>query len=195
MVFFAATNKPLNVFETRYVAMINEALDTGTPVALAFAEEGRRRSARGNARNSQVRAVSGVGEVHLLERRADGTMLVLLKGLGKVKVGRPIEDDNPFLSVEAAWIEEDNHIEPSNRFLLNRMTKEFLRWLEFAVPDDEQRDAFMDFIQTPQERINYMCSLMVLEPELQQTLLEEDDINDRLRMLARLWESDSLLHY
>jgi Lon protease-like protein len=192
MVFFAATNKPLNIFDSRYVQMINDALEKETPVALAFAEEGRRRAVRGAARSSPVRSICGVGIVQLLERRDDGTLLVLLKGQGKIRVGRPVEDDNPYLSVEATWIEERIDIEPSSRFLLNRMTKEFLKWLESAVPDVEQREAFMDFVRTPQERINYMCSLMVLEPERQQILLEEDNLDERLKTLARFWEADRL---
>lgn len=39
-VFYPNTAKPLNIFEPRYLEMINDSLTTQTPIALAFADEG-----------------------------------------------------------------------------------------------------------------------------------------------------------
>jgi ATP-dependent Lon protease len=190
-VFFPFTNKPLNVFEPKFIKLINDALETGAPVALAYAEDGRRRTSR---ELGQVRRVAGVGVIHLLERRADGTMLILLKGTGKVRLERAIQSDEPYLSVEAKWVEENNLIEQPSLFLLNRMMKEFSKWLESTVPDPDQRDAFLELVTTPEEKINYMCSLMVMDPELQQALLETDDLNERLKALALILDEEVLHH-
>lgn len=191
MVFFPQTNKPLNVFEPRFVKMVNDAIESGAQVALAYAEDGRRKTSR---ELGQVRRVAGVGTIHLLERRPDGTMLVLLKGTGKVRLERAIQSDEPYLAVETSWIAENTSIEQSNLFLLNRMSKEFGKWLEFAVPNFDQRAAFLELVASPAEKINYMCSLMVLDPELQQALLETDDLNERLKALALILDEDIFRH-
>ncbi len=187
MVFYPGTTKPLNVFEPRYVQMINEAVEGNVPVALAFSEP--RRFSEGYAGALGVRRVAGVGRPVVLEARMDGTLLVLVEALGKVRLDRRRAPGGRSYAVCGAdWVDETNRLEPGNIFMLNRLNKEFVRWLEANVGDREQLAIFLSQLKSPFEKINYLCSLMIHEPETQQRLLEADDINDRLRTVSLLFD-------
>lgn len=188
MVFYPGTTKPLNIFEPRYIQMINEAIEGNVPVALAFSEPQRLSEGAGAL---GVRRIAGVGRPIVLEARADGTLLVLVESLGKVRLGRRrASGGKPYIVCSADWVRETNRLEPENIFMLNRLNKEFIRWLEANVGDREQLSIFLSQLKSPFEKVNYLCSLMIHDPETQQSLLEADDINDRLRVVSLLFDQD-----
>lgn len=195
VVFFPHTTKPLNVFEPRYVKMINDALLTDTPVVLAKADavdesgEGRREpwrfpGSRETGVLGHVNRVAGAGRVRLLERRPDETMLILLEGDGKVLLDRVVPREEPYYTVMGSWLEDSAQLEEENIFLLNRAIKELGRWLSIHVPDPMQRDAFLSLLISPEEKINTLCALMIADADLQQEFLEIDDINERLQAVC-----------
>lgn len=190
MVFYPGTTKPLNIFEPRYVQMINDSIEADVPLALAFAEPYRLSEGRSGSGPGAWRRVAGVGRPIVLEARPDGTLLVLVEALGKVRLGRQRAAGKPYSVCAAEWVEELNTLEPENIFLLNRMHKAFIRWLEANVGDRDQLSIFLAQLRSPFEKINYLCSLMIHDPETEQRLLEADDINDRLRALSLIFDKE-----
>lgn len=186
MVFFPSTAKPLNIFEPRYIKMINDAVQTNSLVALAFSDYYRLHGfSFDHESNVQIRRVAGVGRPTILERRKDDTMLIVLEGKGKVKLGGPVYSPEPYLIHRGEWVEENTEFEEENIFRLNRFHKEFVNWLYTNVDDRQRLDLFLSQIEEPEEKINYVCSLMVHDAEAQQRLLEVNDINERLELLAK----------
>lgn len=185
MVFFPSTAKPLNIFEPRYVKMIDDAVQSNSLIALAFSDYYRLHGYSSDSESHvQIRRVAGVGRPNILERRKDDTMLIVLEGTGKVKLGGPIYSPEPYLIHKGEWIEENLDLERENIFRLNRFHKAFVSWLYSNVDDRQRLDLFLSQIDEPEEKINYVCSLMVHDAEAQQRLLEVDDINVRLKLLS-----------
>ncbi|MCM2282683.1 MAG: LON peptidase substrate-binding domain-containing protein [Bdellovibrionaceae bacterium] len=184
MVFFPGTTKPLNIFEPRYIQMINDSVEKNAPLALAFSEP--QKLSEGFMSGLGVRRIAGVGRPIILESRIDGMLLVLVEAMGKVRIHHREVTDKPYMVCEAEWVDEVNALEPENIFLMNRMSKEFVRWLEANVGDRDQLAIFLSQLKSPHEKINYLCSLMIHDAETQQRLLEADDINDRLRVISLL---------
>lgn len=190
MVFFPSTAKPLNIFEPRYIKMIDDAVQSNSLIALAFSDYYRLHGySLDNDSHLQIRRVAGVGRPTILERRNDDTMLIVLEGRGKVKLGGPIYSPEPYLIHRGEWIDENTELEQENVFRLNRFHKEFVNWLYSNVDDRQRLDLFLNQIEEPEEKINYVCSLMIHDAEAQQKLLELNDINDRLEMLSQYVES------
>src|SRR4051812_27857844 len=107
MVFFPATAKPLNIFEPRYIKMIDDAVQSNSLIALAFSDYYRLHGFsldRDNQSNLQIRRIAGVGRPTVLERRTDDTMLIVLEGKGKVKLGGPVYSPEPYLVHKGEWI-------------------------------------------------------------------------------------------
>lgn len=192
MVFFPSTAKPLNIFESRYIKMIDDAVQSNALIALAFSDYYRLHGFNLDMdAHMQIRRVAGVGRPTILERRKDNTMLIVLEGKGKVKLGGPIYSPEPYLIHKGEWVEENIRLEKKNIFRLNRFHKEFINWLYTNVDDRQRLELFLSQIEEPEEKINYVCSLMVHDAEAQQKLLEVDDINQRLELLARYVEGKS----
>lgn len=186
---FPQTTKPLNIFEPRYVKMIEDSLQSDRLVALAFSEPSSQKSQAVGVQG-RLRSVAGVGKVILLERRPDKTMLILLEAVGKVRLENVIEGEEPYLKAKAQWIPEDTTLSNENIFILHRLMKDLGRWMSLHVQDEVARDEFMAKLTTAEKRINAICSLMVLDSDLQQTLLEVDSIDERCTQLAMAIESD-----
>ncbi len=186
---FPQTTKPLNIFEPRYIEMIEDALKNDRLIALVFAEPTSQKVQAVGVKG-RLRAIAGVGRVTLLERRDDKTMLILLEAVGKVRLENVIEDETPYLKAKARWIIENRDLSNENIFILHRLMKDLGRWMNSHVQDEDARVQFMAKLKTAEERVNAICSLMVLDSDLQQTLLEADSIDERCAQLAMAIESE-----
>jgi uncharacterized protein len=201
LVFFPQTSKPLNIFEPRYIQMIEDCLENETLLALAMSEPpqvlkpaistpsspSNNLAGRSDDMNSHSelylegkRRTVGAGRVQLIERRSDQTMLIIVEALGKYHLSEFIETDKPYLTARAFEIEEVTKLEDTNLLLTSRIEHELKRWMESNVPDAQARKMFTQQLSTAEMKINYFCSLCVENPKLQQELLELNDINDRL---------------
>lgn len=177
---FPATSQPLNIFEPRYIEMINDAIKNDRPVAMC--------------QQGSVGFVSGCGFVHLLERRDDGTMMVLIRADRKVQLKSIDSTSKSYLIAQATTIQEHSEIEPGHKFYLHRLMKEVGGWLERNVPLAKRRDEFIDQMGTDEERINTACSLLIEDPVWQQKLLEMNDLSERLKTAASLLETGAASH-
>lgn len=186
---FPQTTKPLNIFEPRYIKMIDDCLKIDRLVALVFAEPTSQKVQEVGVKG-RLRAIAGVGRVSLLERRDDGTMLIILEGIGKVRLENVIEDEEPYLKASARWIRESRELSNENIFIMHRLVKDLGRWMNTHVQDVEAREAFMSRLKSSEHRINAICSLMVLDSDMQQNLLEVDSIDERCALLAMSIESE-----
>jgi Lon protease-like protein len=177
---FPATAQPLNIFEPRYLEMINDAIEGDRPVALS--------------QKGAVGAIAGCGHVHVLERRDDGTMMILIRADRKVQLQSIDSKSKPYLIAQVTSIQETTDIEPGHKFYLHRLMKEVDGWLERNVPLAKRRDEFLDQMGTDEERINTACSLLIEDPDWQQKLLEINDLSERLKTAAALLETSAASH-
>ncbi|MEN0060082.1 MAG: LON peptidase substrate-binding domain-containing protein [Bdellovibrio sp.] len=190
---FPHTTKPLNVFEPRYLAMMREAVESQTPVAVGFIEDAASvASVRVGEKVPFVREVAGYGSVQILEERLNGTMLVFLQGQGKVRLGRVLERGRPYMVCEAEIIPENSLLESSSERELFSLHRILSRWIREHIPDPAQRDLFMKNLSHPDEIVGSFASYLVRDYDLQQMVLEHDDINRKVHFLHRLVESNEL---
>ena len=112
---FPATAQPLNIFEPRYIEMINDAIEQDRPVALGQA--------------AAVGSIAGCGRVQLLERRPDGTMMILLRAERKVEIRSVDTSAKSYVIAKAKTIQEHTVLEPAQKFYLHRLMKEVGSWL------------------------------------------------------------------
>ncbi|RYZ63280.1 MAG: hypothetical protein EOP05_23895 [Proteobacteria bacterium] len=123
VVLYPGTAQPLNIFEPRYIEMINDAVEGEVEIALAQTEppggDLARKGVLGHIRN-----VAGCGYAQLLEQRPDGTMMILLRASRKVRLDSAVDTDKPYIIAEATTIPENVELETGNQFYLHRILKE-----------------------------------------------------------------------
>jgi len=190
---FPRTTKPLNVFEPRYLEMVREAAEKKIPIAIGFIEDPSQVGpVKAGEMVSYVRPIAGYGFVQIVEERLNGTLLVFLQGTGKVRLGKVLDRETPYLVLEAEKIEEKLVISPESKIQMDHLLKILKRWIDGHIPDPQQHQIFMQSLSGPEEIVGAFSSYLVRDYDLQQMALELSDLNARIQFLYRLTESNEL---
>lgn len=194
---FPGTTKPLNVFEPRYLQMIRDSIAQNVPVALAFIEsiESVKPHSVGE-KLSYVREIAGYGFARIIQERLNGTMLVFIQCEGKVKLGNLKSSNSPntpYLVLEAEIVEENKNVTPESEKWVGVLNQILARWIHNHIPDPEQKRLFLNGLTGPLEIVGAFSSYLIRDYDLQQMVLEMDDINDKIKTLYRLVESNEVI--
>lgn len=190
---FPQTTKPLNVFEARYLAMVKEAIQTQTPIAVGFIEDPAKVAPVVPGKKvSFVRELAGYGYAQIVEERLNGSLLIFLKGQGKLRLGNVIDRQKPFIVCEGQIVTEKTVVEAEQKNKLDSLYKVLTRWVHTHLQDSSQRDLFLGNLLNPEEIVGSFASYLVRDYDLQQMVLEYDDINEKINFLHRLVESNEL---
>ena len=102
-VLFPGTNLPLNIFEDRYVEMIDFALSKDRKIGMIQSNE-----------SNQIYSVGCVGKINSFNETSDGRYLISLQGLTCFEVQEEIETKKKFRSVEVKLVQ--NSLEENYNF-------------------------------------------------------------------------------
>ncbi len=180
---FPLTTKPLNIFEIKYLKMIDDSIEKNIPIALAYVPEN----------GDTHRSIAGFGIPQIIERRPNNTVLVFLPGQGKVKLGRQIQPaDCPYLICEAEIIQEDLNLddELKNKYLI--LSQLLAKWVQKHIPDHKQQEIFIKNLKGPQEVIGSFAAYLIRDYDLQYEMMEIFSLNEQIKYLFRLFESNEL---
>ncbi len=188
---FPKTTKPLNIFEPRYIEMVYKSMEMLTPIAIGFIEDPAQvsRVVPGNRVNF-VREICGYGQPQIVERRDNGTLLIFVTGQGKVRVGPVIDRSLPFLVCEAEKVEEELTLSDRSARRLDTLHQVLTRWIQSHIPEPRQREIFTRNLKGPEEIIGAVAAYLVKDYDMQQLLLEMPDLEQKVEMLFRLFESN-----
>lgn len=180
---FPATTKPLNIFEPRYIEMVNRSIQTGTPIALCFVPEG----------SHEIRPIAGYSVPQVIERRPDGTLLVFMAGQGKVRLNvnsRASEDQ--FSVMEGELIKEDQQLDETLKTQYITLSDVLVRWVTQHIADPLQRDIFIKSLNGPREVVGAFSAYLIYDYDLQYEMMEISSLNVQIEFLYRLLESGLL---
>ena len=85
-VFFPKTNLPLNIFEDRYLKMVEDALKNDGHIGMIQSKD----------RGGDIFRVGCLGKIDKHERTADGRILINLKGLTRFSISNEIENNKKY---------------------------------------------------------------------------------------------------
>ena len=85
-VFFPKTSLPLNIFEDRYLKMVEDALKNDGHIGMIQSKE----------RGGDVFRVGCLGKIDKHERTSDGRILINLKGLTRFSINNEIENNKKY---------------------------------------------------------------------------------------------------
>jgi len=85
-VFFPKTNLPLNIFEDRYLKMVEDALKNDGHIGMIQSKD----------RGGGIFRVGCLGKIDKHERTADGRILINLKGLTRFSINDEIENNKKY---------------------------------------------------------------------------------------------------
>ena len=183
-VLFPGTQLPLNIFEPRYVQMIDDAL--ASPGRLLGMIQPN--NSNQNTQTNSLKKVGCVGRISSFNEAENDRYLITLTGLVRFEVDSEMDVTTPYRQVLANFDKFKSDLEPQNidgidRSKLLALVKRYL----------EHRKILADWEiikQTPTEQlINYSGILVPFTPEEKQLLLEAKSLITRGHALEALYQS------
>jgi Lon protease-like protein len=183
-VLFPQTQLPLNIFEPRYLQMIDEVLSS--PDRIMGMIQPNLSTNDTNSKN--LKKVGCAGRISSFSETGDGRYLVTLTGLIRFEVNNELDTTTQYRQVIADYDNYKEDLKPANLENIDR--KSLLTLIKKYL---EQRNLLIDWEiieQSPTEQlINYSGVLVPFEPEEKQLLLETKNLYDRCKTLESLFQS------
>jgi len=178
--FFPHTFLPLHVFETRYRAMVTDALARDRRLAVVRLQPGYEARYDGKP---DVFAIAGAGEIVNCERLASGRFNILVKGQWRVRIESEIPSDTLYRMVRARRL-EDGPAPGDVAALVSRIRSTCKRLLETLERPADVLDGALAAHEAPGTIADRVAAAFLPDPSLRQSLLETLDVGERLRRVA-----------
>tara|TARA_B100001093_G_scaffold104215_1_gene96393 strand:+ start:297 stop:941 length:645 start_codon:yes stop_codon:yes gene_type:complete len=116
-ILFPSTNLPLNIFESRYINMVDYALSKNRIIGMVQTKE-----------TKELFNIGCLGKITNFSETTDKTYQINLEGTNRFKIIKIIKNDHKFITVEAAEIDDDNFKKEKPKFVEKLLTS-FKRYL------------------------------------------------------------------
>jgi Lon protease-like protein len=131
VVFLPGMVLPLNVFEPRYLDLVDHVLEGGRHIGVPLLVDGPRR--RGE--KPDIEPVFGVGHLVFHRRLPDGRRLIRLEGLGRVRAVQELPQTKRFREFEVEPLAED---EPLDHRSFGVLVAQLRRLFDGFEPEDRE---------------------------------------------------------
>jgi len=168
VIFFPNTNLPLNIFENRYLEMVNDILKT----------ENKFLGMIQTKTNNELFKVGCIGQITDQEHLPDGRILINLKGVSRFTINKELETEKKYRVCNVSYekyaqdIEEVSVAASTNQEMINK-TKKFLEKNSILLNWQELNK--LDF----NEILNTMAMIAPISSEEKQKLLEAENFKTR----------------
>ena len=174
VIYFPKTNLPLNIFEKRYLDLVNDTYDKDKLMGMVQSQR----------QGGEVYKVGCLGKISDLQKSKDGRILINLTGITRFKILQEVQNKKLYreFKVEYKSYEQDlkDSTEDQNTESLMNKAKIFfkkngllLNWREFEKLDKAQR-------------INTLSMISPVTNEEKQKLLESITIKDKIDTLENI---------
>ena len=174
VIYFPKTNLPLNIFEQRYVDLVNDTYNNDKLMGMI----------QSHKNGNEVYNVGCLGKISDFQKSSDGRILINLTGITRFKIIKEINNNKLYREFKVDYknyeldlrdTSEDQNadslmIKAKNFFKKNGL---LLNWKEFAKLDEVQK-------------INTLSMISPITNEEKQKLLEALTIKDKINTLEKI---------
>ena len=174
VIYFPKTNLPLNIFEQRYLDLVNDVYKNNKLMGMVQSQRNK----------NQVYKIGCLGKISDLKKSEDGRILINLTGITRFRIIEEIENKKLYreFKVDYKSFEQDLKESPGDldtEDLMNKAKTFFrkngllLNWKEFEKLDKAQK-------------INTLSMISPVTNEEKQKLLEAITIKDKVNTLENI---------
>ncbi len=171
-IIFPNTSVPLNIFEPRYIKMIDDSMKTNRIIGMV--------QPKNNSSVPELYSVGCAGKITSFDETDDGRYLIVIKGLSRFKILQEINNNKPYRECEISFeeykkdsIENFNEIKFTDLELIFKNLKSFFDKKGYLINWKELQK------QSLNQTINTLSMASPFSTEEKQILLETLDINFR----------------
>ena len=174
VIYFPNTNLPLNIFEQRYLNLVNDAYNKSKLMGMV----------QNKKEGENVYQIGCLGKINDYRKSRDGRILINLTGISRFKIICEISNNKLYREFKVDYSDFGEDIENKQskidtKLIMNKAKKFFkkngllLNWKEFEKLDQLQR-------------INTLSMISPITNEEKQKLLEAVSIEDKLNALESI---------
>ena len=180
VIFFPKTNLPLNIFEPRYLTLVNDCIKSNKYMGMI----------QSKSNSSDIYSVGCLGKITEYKKTKDGRLLVNLTGISRFEINSEINNDKIYREFEVSYekFKEDQELKKKQTIMLKKIkeiyekTKIFfkkngllLNWAEFEKLDEDQK-------------INTLAMIAPISNEEKQMILESIHVDSKTKILSDIIE-------
>ena len=173
-VLFPGTSLPLNIFEERYIEMVDYALSKERCIGMIQSDE------RNNLYN-----VGCIGKIHSFSETTDGRYLISLQGTNCFKVNKELKKKHKFRLIEGETLdfeEDKNFINEKQKNNLLEIYRQYIKVKNINLNLKEIQN--IDFNQI----IKFIAMISPFSDIEKQALLETQNLSDFYKKLQSILE-------
>ena len=174
VIYFPKTNLPLNIFEQRYLNLINDAYNKDKLMGMVQSKK----------ENNSVYEIGCLGKISDYQKSNDGRILINLTGISRFKILKEIPNDKLYREFQVDYGSfggdvENAHNEVDAKELMEKAKTFFkrngllLNWREFEKLDHAQK-------------INTLSMIAPITNEEKQKLLEAISLENKIKTLENI---------
>ena len=174
---------PLNIFEPRYLNMLDDAMASDRLIGMV-------QTIGGDRACPDLAELGCAGRITTFSETRDGRYLITLTGVARFKIDHELDVRTPYRKVLADWndFEADLH-EPTAAALPSRET--LISTLRAYIDRNDMTADWSAVEDAPMETlVNALCAGCPFSPIEKQALLEAATLKDRCEALMALLEMD-----
>ena len=171
VIYFPKTNLPLNIFEQRYLNLVDDAYKKDKLMGMIQSKKG----------NNAVYEIGCLGKISDYQKSKDGRILINLTGISRFKILKEIPNNKLYREFQVDYknfVEdvESAHNEVDTKILMEKAKTFFkrngllLNWREFEK---------LDYVQ----KINTLAMIAPITNEEKQKLLESITLENKIKTL------------
>jgi ATP-dependent Lon protease len=180
-VVFPESMTPLAVGQERSVKLIDDVVSGERMLALFTVENDEAETPGWD----DIYEVGTVAVVHKMIKVPDGTLRILVQGLQRVRLVRPIQDE-PYLVGELEDVPEIVPESPEVEALTRNVQQQFAQIIGMTPYLPEELQLAASNIDDPTALTHLIASTLRLKTEERQELLELANVEERLRRIAQI---------
>ena len=179
------SQRPLNIFEPRYIQMVDDALAGNRLIGLIQPEDSSEESPRGRA---PLQKIGTVGRLTHWEEHGEGKYFIILEGVSRFELGTELTVMTPYrqalISAERFALDFDHGFgeDAVDRTRFLKMMKDYAEFANFELNWDEiNKTGTADLV-------NFCCMVSPYGAREKQVLLEANSLQARAETLIALAE-------
>ena len=171
---------PLHIFEPRFREMLAHALDDDRMLCVALVRPERQQWRT----SDDFFPVSTVGLIRACVGRSDGTSDLILQGIRRVKFSE-FEQEAPFPIARIKPLKTRTKLTVETDALAAKVLEFYARLKESGRQLPEKVDHYLSEMDDPEMLADLVAATFISDAARRQQLLEELDLNQRLRLLIQ----------
>ena len=178
-IIFPNTSVPLNIFEPRYIEMIDDSMKTNRIIGMV--------QPKNQKKIPDLYSIGCAGKITSFNETNNGRYLIVIKGISRFKISKEINNNKPYRECEVSFeeynkdlIKNFNEIKFTDLKLIFKNLKSLFKKKGYMIDWKELEKQSLD------QTINTLVMASPFSLEEKQILLETIDINNRKIELEKI---------